>query len=257
MRNLKRKIAILLSGGSSSVRFYLLRWIARLVMPDYRLRWHTLDWWNDSDFNAYLARFGETDSLNIDRRWAIHQLLRLIADTPGDTAECGVYRGATSFLICKANQQTAKHKRTHFMFDSFEGLSEPHPSDGRYWRKGDLSAGEAVVQQYLQGCENAVFMKGWIPDRFGEVAERRFSFVHIDVDLYEPTRHAVEFFYPRLNDGGILVFDDFGFTTCPGAMVAIKEAAGNVSDQVIALPDGGGFLIKGRSVARAAKLTNS
>ena len=40
-------------------------------------------------------------------------------------------------------------------------------------------------------------------------------------------------------------------------MVAIKEAAGNVSDQVIALPDGGGFLIKGRSVARAAKLTNS
>ncbi len=247
----------MLSGGSSSVRFYLLRWIARLVMPDYRLRWHTLDWWNDSDFNAYLARFGETDSLNIDRRWAIHQLLRLIADTPGDTAECGVYRGATSFLICKANQQTAKHKRTHFMFDSFEGLSEPHPSDGRYWRKGDLSAGEAVVQQYLQGCENAVFMKGWIPDRFGEVAERRFSFVHIDVDLYEPTRHAVEFFYPRLNDGGILVFDDFGFTTCPGAMVAIKEAAGNVSDQVIALPDGGGFLIKGRSVARAAKLTNS
>jgi macrocin-O-methyltransferase TylF-like protien len=91
----------------------------------------------------------------------------------------------------------------------------------------------------------------------GEVAPRRFSFGHIDVDLYEPTRHAVEFFYPRLNDGGILVFDDFGFTTCPGAMVAIKEATGNISDQVIALPDGGGFLIKGRSVARAAKLTNS
>ena len=244
-------------GGSASVRFYLLRWIAQRVMPDYRMRWHTLDWWNDSDFNAYLARFNETGSLNIDRRWTIHQLLRLVAEVPGDTAECGVYLGATSFLICKANQQTAKHKRTHFMFDSFEGLSEPRPSDGQYWRKGDLSAGEEIVRKHLQGCENAVFMKGWIPERFGEVADRRFAFVHIDVDLYEPTLHAIEFFYLRLNDGGILVFDDYGFTTCPGAMVAIDEATGSIADQVIALPDGGGFLIKGRSLARAAKLTDS
>lgn len=40
-------------------------------------------------------------------------------------------------------------------------------------------------------------------------------------------------------------------------MVAIEEAADNIANQLIALPDGGGFLIKGRSIARAAKLIDS
>jgi hypothetical protein len=257
VRNLKRKLSILTAGGQDSIRFYLLRFIARRVMPNYRLRWHSLAWWDDADFNAYLAHFGETGSLNIDRRWAIHQLLRLVSDVPGDTAECGVYLGATSYLIAKANQQTVGFPRKHFLFDSFAGLSEPNASDGRYWRKGDLSAGEEIVRENLRDCENIVFMKGWIPERFDEVADRTFAFVHIDVDLYEPTRQAIEFFYPRLNDGGIMALDDLGFTTCPGVERAINEALGNIAGQLIALPDGGGFLIKGRSVARAATLSGS
>ena len=245
---------MLRSGGPDAARFYLLRRFARLVMPGYRLRWHSLDWWNDADFNDYLTRFQEAGNLNIDWKWVVHQLLRLIADVPGDTAECGVFQGATSFLICKANEQTTAFDRTHFMFDSFEGLSQPNAHDGGYWRKGDLTATEDLARQRLQGCNNAIFMKGWIPTRFDEVAARRFAFVHIDVDLYEPTRDAVAFFYPRLNEGAIMVIDDFGFTTCPGATRAIAEAAGNLAGKLIALPDGGGFLIKGRTVAPAAKL---
>jgi hypothetical protein len=255
VRNLKRKIAILTSGGQDSVRFYLLRLIARFVMPAYRLRWHSLSWWDDADFNAFLDRFGERTSLNIDRRFAVHQLLRLVANVPGDTAECGVYLGATSFLIAKANQ-SSQFPRTHFLFDSFAGLSEPKASDGGYWRKGDLSAGEDAVRSNLRDCGNLVFMKGWIPERFAEVADRRFAFLHIDVDLYEPTRDAIAFFYPRLNDGGVMVLDDLGFTTCPGVARAIDEAPDDIAGQLIALPDGGGFLIKGAKVTAAARLSD-
>ena len=95
-------------------------------------------------------------------------------------------------------------------------------------------------------------MKGWIPSRFDEVSHRRFAFVHIDVDLYEPTRDSIAFFYSRLSEGGILLIDDYGFSTCPGATRAVDEAG--LSHTMIALSDGGGFLIKGLSAVPPADL---
>ena len=43
----------------------------------------------------------------------------------------------------------------------------------------------------LMDCRDFTLMKGWIPTRFQEVADRHFAFVHIDVDLYEPTRDSL------------------------------------------------------------------
>lgn len=254
LRKVKRRLNGMRAGGSESARFNLLKRLARSLMPEYKLNWHQIEWFKDSDFNSYLAKFDERHGLNSGRRWTVHQLLRLIADVPGDTAECGVYKGATSYLICKANEQAVGIERTHFVFDSFEGLSQPHTLDGRHWSKGDLSVAEAVVLEKLGEFRDVKLMKGWIPTRFNEVADRRFAFVHIDVDLYEPTRASIEFFYPRLNNGGILIVDDYGFSSCPGATRAIAEAFSDIGDQMISLSDGGGFLIKGRSVSPAANL---
>ena len=50
-----------------------------------------------------------------------------------------------------------------------------------------------------------------IPTRFDEVADRSFCFVHVDVDLFEPTRESIAFFYPRMVPGGVMLFDDYGF----------------------------------------------
>jgi O-methyltransferase len=225
-----------------------------VIMPAYRLAWHQLDWWRNRDFNAYLERFGENQSLDIGRRWAVHQLLRLTRDVPGDTAECGVFRGSTSYLICRANEQ-GRLPRTHFMFDSFAGLSEPRDVDGSYWRQGDLSVAEATARERLASCKDAVFLTGWIPTRFDEVADHKFSFVHVDVDLYEPTRDSLAFFYPRLNPGGMLVLDDYGFRSCPGATRAAEEVLSEAPEKVVALPGGGGFLIKGCATADAARLS--
>ena len=64
---------------------------------------------------------------------------------------------------------------------------------------------------------------GWIPTRFSEVADRTFGFLSIDVDLYQPIRDALEFFYPRLCGGAIIYLDDYGFNDFPGARLAVDE----------------------------------
>jgi hypothetical protein len=197
-------------------------------------------WWQDEEFNTYLKRFGEHNGMNSHRRWMVLQLARLVASVPGDTAECGVYTGSSSYLICTATQ--TETRRTHFLFDSFEGLSQPSPVDGTYWQKGDLRCSVEAVRSKLNG--NISFHPGWIPQRFDDVRDRRFAFVHIDVDLYQPTRDSIEFFYPRTTTGGIIVCDDYGFMTCPGATKAVDDFFSDKREKMIILPCGGGFVIK-------------
>ena len=224
-------------------RLSALEQIANLLIPDYRLTWHQTAWWEDENFNAYLDRFGERRGFNSHRRWTLWQLLRLIAAIPGDTAECGVYEGSSSWLICSA---VAKSGRMHHLFDSFEGLSTPMSEDGSYWSAGSLAASEDDVRRNLAPfAEQLLFHKGWIPNRFSDVETKKFAFVHIDVDLFEPTRDSVEFFYSRLSPGGILVCDDYGCTTCPGATKAIDDFLADKPEGMLALDAGGGFLIKG------------
>jgi hypothetical protein len=77
-------------------RLDIIRGVARFVLPRYRFEWPSMDWWNDPDFNAYLDRFGLTRSLMTRNKWMVNELLKLIVSIPGDTAECGVFEGATS-----------------------------------------------------------------------------------------------------------------------------------------------------------------
>jgi hypothetical protein len=189
-------------------------------------------------------RFGELEGMNTDRRWTLYQLLRLMDGVPGDTAECGVYAGASSYLMCLANSRSPQ-SRWHFLFDSFEGLSAPGQFDGSHWSRGDLACTLQAAQANLSEFKNVSFHPGWIPHTFSEVAKNDFAFVHIDVDLYEPTRDSIAFFYPRMSDGGIFLCDDYGFSTCPGATKAIDDFLGDKPEKMLALASGGGFFVKG------------
>lgn len=227
------------------INFYVLVALGRLLVPRYRFKWPQLEWWRDVAFSRYLARYGELRKMNTDRRWMLYQLLRLTEAVPGDTAECGVFRGASSYLICKANQSRTDFQRWHFIFDSFEGLSPPRHHDGSHWREGDFAVGADTVRRNLAEFQLVSLHPGWIPARFGDVADRRFSFVHVDVDLEQPTRDSIAFFYPRLEVGGILLCDDYGCTTCPGATLAVDDFLADKPEKMLSLCCGGGFLVKG------------
>ncbi len=250
--NSKGKLATKIAGFNRLVnsehtlfRFNLLRWIGGILAPKYRFKWPQMGWWNDPGFNEYLIRFNEIDGMNTDRRWMLYQLMRLVRSVPGDTAECGVFNGAGSYIICKVSQAQGMHKRTHHLFDSFEGLSKPAELDGKHWREGDLSCRVETVAENLSEFSAINIHKGWIPRCFSGVERGDFCFVHIDVDLYQPTLESIEFFYPRMNQGGLILCDDYGFTSCPGATKAINEFLQDKEEKMISLSGGGGFLIKG------------
>jgi hypothetical protein len=89
------------------------------------------------------------------------------------------------------------------------------------------------------------YYAGWIPTKFQEVADQKFILVHMDVDLYEPFRDSIEFFFPRLVKGGAIAFDDYGLSQFPGAKTAVDEAVAAFNPSVFyKVPTGGAFLIK-------------
>lgn len=91
-------------------------------------------------------------------------------------------------------------------------------------KKGDFADTSLdSVREYLAGHSNVRYCQGLIPQSLEVVNNDRFSFVHIDLDIYSAIMAACEFFYPRMEPGAIMLFDDYGYPSCPGAREAIEE----------------------------------
>jgi hypothetical protein len=154
--------------------------------------------------------------------------------------------GKSSFFVLHGLQDP---QRPHHLCDSFEGLSEPGAADAETgarregWQAGDLVADERVAREQLKDFPQCAFHRGWIPECFVGLEDRRFALVHVDVDLYEPTRAAFEFFYPRMSPGGVMVCDDYGFASCPGARKALDEFFAGRPDVRIELPSGQALIV--------------
>jgi len=139
------------------------------------------------------------------------QIVRLVEATSklgGAMAEIGVFRGASARLIREADTARPLH-----LFDTFEGLPETIIDDTAHRQgvleKGQFSCSLDTVTSYLVDCQNITFHKGVFPSTASDVAEQRFSFVHSDVDIYESTNAVLEFFYPRMVVGGVILTHDY------------------------------------------------
>lgn len=204
-------------------------------------------WHNDQEILSLYSQFGlQTPQHVKDRHFNLYYLAKIAKNVDGDTAECGVRHGFSSFLILNSLSQPNK---IHHLFDSFEGLSQPTLCDINLdapiqWKKGDLSVSLEEVRNKITTYNNVIFYKGWIPERFSDVDELNFSLVHIDVDLYQPTRDSLNFFYPRMNKGGIIICDDYGSTSCPGAKIACDEFIADKIEDLICINTCQCFFIK-------------
>jgi O-methyltransferase len=223
-------------------RYELFERVGRHLYPKIRLADYGRSYLVDESFAAKLNRFPAVDSRRMyDRRYLLDQVVASIANLPGDAAECGCYQGASAYLICE--QLKEKHKKLH-LFDSFAGLSSPQMVDGEYWKPGALACSLTDVQRNLASYSFVQYHPGWIPERFSEVNQNQFCFVHLDVDLYQPTLDSLQFFYPRLVSGGALLLDDYGFLTCPGARKACDDYFADKRERIIHLPTGQGLVMK-------------
>ena len=140
--------------------------------------------------------------------------LRATARVQGDIAEVGTSRGGSARLIGEYSSGKTIH-----VFDTFEGLPDPGPQDPRF-SKGAYSCSLEKVQEYLKGLP-VEFHQGIFPHSAANVRNRHFSFVHLDVDLYQSTMDCLNFFYPRLSLGGIIISHDY--TTAEGVDLAFDE----------------------------------
>ncbi|MSP37441.1 MAG: hypothetical protein EXR70_02955 [Deltaproteobacteria bacterium] len=228
-------------------KYRIAEQLSAAIYPKYKFSEFGRLFLEDQSFLSVYKRFMDPDNWHsLDRKYTLDQLLRLTLHIDGDVAECGVYQGATAYLICRAIESS---KKRNYLFDSFEGLSAPLASDGNYWFRGALRADDSEVRENLREFKNFTICRGWIPERFPEVADKQFSFVHIDVDLYEPTRDSINFFYDRLSPGGVILFDDYGFKSCPGAKLATDEFFTHKRERIIMLPTGQAFIIRRNDVS--------
>jgi O-methyltransferase len=121
----------------------------------------------------------------------------------GAFAEVGVWRGETSAFL----HRLAPDRRL-YLFDTFSGFPEadlaPGATDERF-----RDTSEQAVRRRVGSSPNVVLRPGYVPDTLAGLEDERFAFVLLDLDLLEPTRASLEFFYPRLAAGGYLVMHDY------------------------------------------------
>jgi tetratricopeptide (TPR) repeat protein len=162
------------------------------------------------------------------------QKFQEVQDLDGDIAECGCFKGLSSFLLCstmKKNDESFSGTG-YQIFDSFEGLSTPATVDqnkdygnDRAPPKAIISSGHFAasvesVKHALDQFPNIEYFKGWIPEAFPANSDKKYKFVHVDVDLYQPTFDSFSYFWPLINKGGIMLCDDFNWS---GARQAVED----------------------------------
>jgi O-methyltransferase len=185
------------------------------------------------------------------RFFALENAARQVRHVPGNACEVGCFRGLSAYLAAAAFRDMGKKLKFHIC-DSFEGLSEPTAEDAAEGdepavriKAHDHRCSEADVRLHLTEFDFIEFHKGWIPAPFKTIENERFCYAHIDVDLAEPIRDSVEFLWPRLNPGGVMVLDDYGGMGYPGAKRAIDAFFEGRRDVFfIGQPAGGGIAVK-------------
>ncbi len=175
--------------------------------------------------------------LRRERFYNTVQFLKQTTALNGEIAECGVWKGLSSYIFCHylTEKDPAFKGRGYRVFDSFEGLSAPEAADDlseethanlrRQFGKveGAYSASLEDVRRTLSDFPAIIYHPGWIPESLRMAPEALYRFVHVDLDLYRPTLGAIEYFFPRLAPHGIIICDDYGSLAWPGARKAIDD----------------------------------
>ena len=183
------------------------------------------------------VRRGRESLMSGNEAFTVYSVARAQAGLSGDMAEVGVFQGCSARLMSLASDGRPLH-----LFDTFAGLPEPEHHETDRMRRGHYSASLEGVRAFLADRPDVSFHPGTFPETAQPCAEQRFSFVHLDVDLKAGTRACLEFFYPRLVPGGIILTHDYSYL--PGVQEAFDEFLVARPERVMELPSSQAMLIK-------------
>ena len=167
--------------------------------------------------------------LMANESFMVYSIARAQSKQPGAFAEVGVFEGGSARITCEVKGDKELH-----LFDTFEGLPKSAEQDRDVHREKQYASSLESVKEYLQDYENVFLYKGLFPESAEGLDEMKFSFVHFDVDIYESTLACLEYFYPRMNPGGVMLSHDYSLLA--GVETAFTEFLADKPEELIELP---------------------
>ena len=158
--------------------------------------------------------------------------------------ECGVEWGYTSFFALKTltNNDKKINSFSMHLYDAWQDMREEELLESEYWHVNlykNLDI-ESTKKNLVEFKENLIFHQGYIPDSLTKkpVPPDAIFYLHIDLNSAKPTEHALEFFYPRLVAGGVILFDDYGWDAYEDTKNTIEDFFKDKPGLLMKIPTG-------------------
>lgn len=177
--------------------------------------------------------------------WAAQQALH----KDGDFVECGVLTGL-SFGVVTSYLDWPQVPKRLYLYDTFNGIPPSHNSEGRsnqYFEIRNAEDPDSVfneAQARFAGLPNVELVKGIVPDTFATVCPEKISFLHIDMNSAASEIAALNALWDRVVPGGLIVFDDYGWSMYGAQKKAEDAFAAERGHSILELPTGQGLLLK-------------
>jgi hypothetical protein len=171
-----------------------------------------------------------------------HDKFERTKNLKGDVVECGVGEGI-SFQILSMLSQI--YDRSIWGIDSFEGYSKPAiqdkgcsvPEKWKYINEKEVY--ETLERARLNEdfiSQNVKTVKGFFKDIFPLSGLEKIAILHLDIGLYENYMLCLKNLYPKVENGGVIMFDEYKHPTTlikmPGASKAIDEYLGEKKSEI-------------------------
>ena len=188
--------------------------------------------------------------------WAARQAANL---PEGDFVECGVSYGFLSKGITEYVNwnETQAQKRKFYLIDTFEGLddtliTETEKKEGLAEHFKGKYPKDTInrVKETFANVKGVEIIKGSVPGILSTVHTEKVAYLSIDMNCATPEREALEFFYPKLVPGGMVLFDDYGHRGHHLQKALADEYALKQGASILSLPTGQGLLIKPPTLSR-------
>lgn len=205
-----------------------------------------------------MSQFSEVDPIKILNQlkwrhyivyWSSIYALNNTRSTQNNLAECGVCDGMSAFYALSAAKTMDKTVKA-YLYDAWEGMKEDYLVASEKRTVGDYSYlnMESTKKNLSSFGTNAIiFNKGYVPDVF-QAAENpdRVVWLHIDLNSSLPTVGALDYFWDKLEDGGVILFDDYAWPGWQDTQKAVEEWSTEKNGMLFHLPTGQALFIKNR-----------
>lgn len=220
----------------------------RTYLEDGLMTSHVADFCRNRRFMSAYQKGKSTGSWSgADLRWRVYTACwaAINASTlPGDFVECGVNRGGISLSVMEYIQFNSLDKR-FYLLDTYCGFPEDLASVAASANRDSYEDCYDEVLETFKPYSQARIIKGKVPETLQQVDTDKVCYLSIDMNCAEPEIAAMQFFWPKLVTGAVVLLDDYAYSEPYRRQ---KEAFDSLSKQlgfnILSLPTGQGLILK-------------